>query len=144
MLLSWKENKTYTVETVANRLGDPWKLYYELNTGLPAKDQHDFIKYMHLKEEPPANYTIQAYYDFLKAFGPLWIITGDGFSAHARILIGLRGSGEYGNTQFILIDPATGKKTEQESMIFLKEFEEEARVANEESWKELRIQVFHF
>jgi len=144
MLASWKDVQRYSVEQFATRLGDPWKLYFELNLGLPAKDQEAFIKQMRLREEPAANYSIKAYTRFVQSFGPTWITTGDGLSAHARILIGLRGTGEYGSTQFILIDPASGKITEQESLAFLKEFEEEARVANQEHWEGPRIQIYHY
>jgi hypothetical protein len=145
MLVSWKTQRPLTIDTLVNHLGDPWKLYYEMNKGLPAADQDRFLKQLDLKAEPPANYTIRAYSDFLKMYGPIWITTGDGyFTNHARILIGLKGTGDYGSTQFTLIDPATGKHVEQESLIFLKEFEEEARVANVEGWKELRIQIYHY
>jgi hypothetical protein len=144
MLASWKEQKQYSVREFVEHLGEPWKIYYETNAGLPAADQERFIKHLDLKSEPPTNYTIQAYMSFIKSFGPVWITTGNGISAHARVLIGLKGSGDYGSTSFILIDPATGKQVEQESLVFMKEFEEEARVANEEGWKELRIQIYHY
>jgi len=91
MMLSWKEGRTYTVNQVAKRMGDPWGIYYMTNAGLSEKDQANFIRRVGLKEEPPANYTLEAYLDFIEKYGPIWITTGDGFSAHARLLIGIEG-----------------------------------------------------
>jgi hypothetical protein len=84
--------------------------------------------------------------DLLEDYGPIWITTGDGIGAHARILIGVKGTGQYDDTtRFILIDPLTGLRVDKGATSFFKEFEEEARVANEERWSEdFRIQIYHF
>jgi len=150
MMLSWRDGINYSVDSLAHKLGDPWKLYYELDTGLPAKEQNNFINLLGLRSEPPANYLLSAYLDMLKTFGPLWIITGDEFGAHARLLYGIEGNRSYDNSSFLFIDPLKGIMSKQNSLAFFKEFEEEARVANREekakkgSWPELRIQIFHF
>lgn len=113
MMLSWKDGKSYSVAETADKLGDPWKFYFETNTGLPFEDQTKFIRLLQLHGEPPANYISRAYLDFLKAYGPLWITTGDGFSAHARLLIGIeeQDSGGRKEEMYIFIDPrlTTGK-----------------------------------
>jgi len=57
------------VEHFAGKLGDPWKLYFDTNAGLPESEQEKFIKRIGLKSEPPANYRLIAYYDFLKKYG---------------------------------------------------------------------------
>lgn len=144
IMTSWRENKTYSIDEMISNIGDPWKLYYEANTGLSFEDQEEFISQMGMVGEPPANYMLEAYLDFLKAYGPLWITTGDGFSAHARILIGIFGDGTYENSEFLFINPATGKKEKQNALNFVREFEEEAYIANEENWDRLRIQIYHF
>jgi Papain-like cysteine protease AvrRpt2 len=150
MMLCWRDTADYSVDSLAVKLGDPWKLYYELNTGLPAKMQGAFVKAIGLKAEPPANYLLLAYIKLLKDYGPLWIITGDEFGAHARMLYGIEGDGSYDNSSFLFIDPFKGKTVKENSLVFFKEFEEEARVANRQeaekkgSWPDLRIQIYHF
>ena len=145
MMLSWRENGNYTVDELAAKLGDPWKLYYDTNTGLPASAQTEFTKKIRLKEEPPANYILNAYREMLRRFGPLWIITGDELGAHARLITGVEGDGSYEHSLFIIIDPKKGKSEKQNALDFLREFEEEAKVANREKWKEdFRIQIYHF
>ena len=149
MMVSWRDAKTYTIEAVAAKLGDPWKLYYDTNTGLPFNDQEKLIRELSLKGEPPANYITKAYLELLKAHGPLWITTGDGFSAHARLLIGIETDTTKktkGDT-FIFIDPklSTGKPVRLNSLQFFSQFEEEMRELNRENYKgPLRIQIYHF
>lgn len=144
MMLSWKDKKTYTIKQVVNKLGDPWKGYYEKNTGLNEKDQESFTKLVGFTNLPPANHLLEVYLDLLKQHGPVWVTTGDGFSAHARVLIGIEGNGDYNTTQFVFIDPFKGKVERQSALSFMKEFEQEAYVANEEKWERLRIQIYHF
>ena len=144
MMFSWKEDTVYSVNEFVKKIGSPWIEYYESNSGLTFDKQDDFIFQMGMKSEPPANYMLEAYIIFLKSHGPLWITTGDGFSAHARLLYSIVGDGSYDKSSFIFIDPASGNTVTQNAMSFFKEFEEEAIVANEEGWEQLRIQIYHF
>lgn len=144
MMISWKDSACYTVDQVADKLGEPWKLYYDTNTGLPADEQDKFTQKIGLRAEPPANYMLEAYTDFLKAYGPLWIITGDELEAHARLITGIEGDGSYDRSTFTIIDPLKGKSEKQNVMAFMHEFEEEARIANRDNWDNLRIQIYHF
>ena len=144
MMLSWKDGKNYTIDDVAKTIGDPWKLFYELNTGLPEKDKNSFIKKMGLVGLPPANHMLEKYIDLLKQNGPLWITTGDEWSSHARVLIGVEGKGRYDDTDFIFIDPATGEVQRQPVLNFMKDFEEQAYAANRGKWAEIPIQIYHF
>jgi hypothetical protein len=144
MLKSWKNHRIYSVDEFANELGNPWKLYYEKNSGLSFEEQERFISTIGLKSEPPANYMLEAYLDLLQEYGPLWITTGDGFNAHARILIGCRGDGSYEHSNFIIIDPSIGREIQQNALEFVLEFETEARIADEDNWERLRIQIHHY
>jgi hypothetical protein len=143
MLLSWKNQKRYTVKSVVDSLCVPWKIYFETNTGLPGKDQEAFIKKIGLKAEPPANYLLIAYLEFLRKYGPLWITTGDGFVAHARILVGIQGSGDYEKTEFTFINPQQATLEKMSALKFMNMFEEEAKAANAYEWKDLRVQIYH-
>lgn len=144
MMLSWKDGKTYSIEDVITKLGEPWNGYYRNNTGLTFEEQDDFIGKVGMVGEPPANYLLKAYLDFLKKHGPLWITTGDGFNAHARLLIGIEGDGSYNHSDFVFINPDPGKVERQNALDFVKEFEAEAYAANEYNWERLRIQIYHF
>jgi hypothetical protein len=116
-----------------------------MNTGLPPDQQDDFLAYLGLVTEPPANYTIRAYLDMLESHGPLWITTGDGISyAHARVLVAVAGDGSYEKTYFKLIDPASGKYIVQDALQFSLEFEREARVVVAKGLPEFRIQILHW
>ncbi|MEM6737711.1 MAG: papain-like cysteine protease family protein [Bacteroidota bacterium] len=144
MMLSWKRDTFLTIDAVAKELGDPWDNYYRRNKGLSFDEQDDFIEQIGMRGEPPANYLIEAYIDFMRKYGPLWITTGDGFSAHARLLIAVYGDGSYEQSDFQFIDPATGKIESQNALEFVQEFEREAIVANRDNWENLRIQIYHF
>ncbi len=125
---------------IANKLGDPWKFYFELDTGLQEEDKKSFIEQIGLHALPPANHTLIVYYDLLKEHGPIWITTGDEWSSHARILIGIEdmdNTNDYTNTIFVLIDPAEGKIQRIPILEFLKVFEEIAYAANREKWKNI-------
>ena|ERR1700722_16561714 len=98
--------------------------------------------------EPPANYTLTAYIEMLRSCGPLWIITGDGISAHARLLVGVYGkeltenANTYQNTLFEFIDPLSGTYEYESAMAFSEEFEREARVTTDQV--QLRWQILHW
>ncbi|MDB5141085.1 MAG: hypothetical protein JWR12_3001 [Mucilaginibacter sp.] len=143
LMFSWRDSATYAVSGMAVRLGDPWKLYYDTNSGLPESEQDRFIRHIGLKSEPPANYMVAAYVDFLKKYGPVWIITGNSLGAHARLLTGVDGTGEL-SAEFTLIDPKNGQEVKENALKFLKEFEAEAKIANAQNWERLRIQIYHF
>ena len=144
MMKSWRDETEYTIEDVLAELGEPWQTFYEDNRGLAADMQDRFASEFGLKSKPPANYMLEAYVDLLKEFGPLWITTGNGFSAHARLLISIHGDGSYENTEFRFIDPATGTHVTQSALDFVMEFEREATVAVANDWESLRIQIYHY
>lgn len=143
MLWSWRDQKAYTIDAVAKKLGKPWSKYYTANSGLNFNEQKPFIKAAGFTSEPPANYMLEGYLDFLKQYGPLWITTGNGFVAHARLLTGIEGDGSYEKSTFIFINPSNGKIERQNALEFVLEFEEEAIIANEENWEQFRIQIIH-
>ena len=101
---------------------------------------------------PPANYTIDAWVEMLTTHGPLWIVTGDGISSHARLLVGLYGNvkGEgiaaYEESVFEFIDPLTGTFEYESGLDFSLNFEQEARWLIDGKFDdiELRHQVLFF
>ena len=152
MMKSWKENKDYEVNKVVAKLGNPWNRYYLSDNGLPAGKEKSFVRFVGMNTEPPANYTIEAYITMLRDHGPLWIITGDGLSSHARLLIGIYGQrdreGElsYEETLFEFIDPLWGTYKYETALDFAHKFEQEARWLVDGKFDdiELRDQILHW
>lgn len=144
MMLSWRDQENYSIDDALNYLSDTiWHHYYENNIGLQNEEQEKFVQALGLREEPPANYMLEAYVDFLKSYGPLWITTGH--LAHARVLVGVKGDGSYENSSCIFIDPISGKEKDQNALEFVLEFEKEARLLVEYfPEREFRIQIYHF
>lgn len=99
MLRSWKESKPLSVSSAVADLGPPWDDFYVKDTGLPAGREVEFVRAAGMEAEGPANYTIEFYLEALRKPGPLWIITGEGISAHARLLVGIYGNPHVGGVQ---------------------------------------------
>jgi hypothetical protein len=85
MLVSWKNRRPTTERKAVEPLGDPWLTYLDAGMGLPGGQELLFVDAAGLAAEPPASYPLDAFLDLLRTAGPLWIITGDGISAHARL-----------------------------------------------------------
>jgi len=143
MMKSWKDRKIYKVEQVATELGKPWSTFFLKNTGLPPEKEKAFMARTGLKSEPPASYMLSAYADWLQQYGPVWIVTGNLGGRHARLLVGISGDGTYDKTEFIFIDPASGKEVEENSLKFFEKYEQEAKLANIYDWQ-FHLQIFHF
>ncbi|MEM6721116.1 MAG: papain-like cysteine protease family protein [Bacteroidota bacterium] len=145
MMISWKKNKAYSVNEVVNDFGDPWKDYFETNRGLPYDKIETFIEDFGLAYLPPANYISSVYEDLLRENGPLWITSGDGFSSHARLLVGIYDDPINNKKIFEFIDPKNGEKQQQSFSDFIKEYEEEVRFINEKNIDidSLRIQIIY-
>jgi hypothetical protein len=144
MMISWRDHKVYSLQEAADIIGPPYSDYYRHDLGLPLGMEKELTHRAGLKSEPPAEYTIEAYAEFLQKYGPIWISTGNGISSHARLLTEVWGNGDYNTSKFIFIDPATGRNDTLAAIPFYKQYDAEAYVANEDKWSELRIQIFHF
>lgn len=145
MMKSWKEQKPISVTEAVSQLGAPWDDYYLSEKGLPGGEEKAFVKAIKMRSEPPANYGIEAYVEMLRERGPLWIITGDGISSHARLLIGIYGDWKavgidaYKKTVFEFIDPLTGTHRYESGLEFSENFEKEARFLVERKLDDVRF-----
>lgn len=145
MLKSWSLNKTLSKEDVAKELGEPWLGYFKNNTGLPESSIELFKLTTNLKSEPPANHLPIAYKEFLEKYGPIWITTGNGFSSHARLLVGIHGNKPGELSTFVFIDPMTGSLEEKDFLTFFGEFEKEAKfIVDKRPDLDFRVQVMHY
>lgn len=143
MMYNWKNVTNRTVDQIADKLGDPWKIYYETNAGLPDGDEKKFMQKSGLYFEPPASYTLAAYVELLRQYGPLWIVTGGISGRHARLLIEIDGDGIYDHTNFVFIDPESGVDVSENAMRFFSKYEREAKLANALD-SDLKIQIYHY
>ena len=150
MIASWRDNTNYRVAEVIAALGSEYLTYWRENSGLPGGKERKFAEHTGMMIEPPKNYTLTFYIKLLQEYGPLWIITGDGISAHAKLLVGIFGPtfdeslSSYQSTQFEFIDPATGLFTYLSALEFTAEFEREVgALGGLFKYDDLRWQILH-
>lgn len=142
MLRSWQRDDMMTAESFARSLGDPWQAYFERDTGIAAVDHAPFADAAGFIAHAPQNFTIEAYFDMLREFGPLWIASSDNFlGVHARVLVGMYGDLTPEFTVMEFIDPVSGDHTRESFVTFLRYFEQEASTLPADT--ELRWQLFH-
>ncbi len=152
MLESWKEKQPVTIEAAIARLGEPYVAYLSEDRGLPGGQELAFVEAAGLQAMPPANYPLSTFRRLLREKGPVWIITGDGITSHARLLVGIYGHDEeekrstYEATVMEFIDPALGAYVYEPALTFFDEFEREAAfiVNSNQDWVDLRWQVLSY
>jgi hypothetical protein len=147
IMMSWKRATTLTVLEALAEAGDKFVQLFKDKKSLLSKDKGEFIAALNMVGEPPANYPLQQYVDWLNKFGPLWITTDSSsaagvFSPHARILTKItgRGTADGAGTNCVFVDPATGSEVTESFLNFIKAFEQ--MVSDNPS--DLFIQVVHF
>lgn len=114
MLVSWKEQASYSMAAVIGRYGEPWITYYTQDTGLPTAEAGQFFAAVGMATEPPRNYTLNGWVGLLQDFGP--VIVGSDFSGadgldHMVVLLAIKGDGSPNGTTFFFNDPAAGAET---------------------------------
>lgn len=151
MMASWRDGVRYEVRDTVVTLGPEYQHYWRQNTGLPGGKERDFVVIAGMTAKPPAAYQLTGYVSMLDEHGPLWIITGNGISSHAKLLIGVFGPtlsedlSSYQQATFEFIDPADGAFHYEPALDFMTEFEQEARhiVDTGQDDVDLRWQILH-
>ena len=151
MMAAWRSGQPTEVSTAVRSLGEPFIQYYVSDNGLPGGHEIDFVRATGMDALPPASYPVTAFGRFLHEYGPLWIITGDGISSHARLLVGIYGEAlvetpeTYRDTVFELIDPSSGTYVYESALEFEHFFEREAvYIVGREDDVDLRWQILHW
>jgi len=145
MLISWRDQASYPIGTVCDMAGPEYRARFDADRALSLADKPTFLHRLQLEEEAPANYTLKAFVDMMRAYGPLWVTTDVGTSGdvaiHARIMTGADGDGSPTGSCVWLIDPADGSRHHETFKHFQQTFEQLARDvgAREPLW----IQVVH-
>jgi len=129
MLMSWRDNASYAIDTAMGMIGDYWLQKFNNNEGLNqtlgSDEENRFLADSHLQAEAPASYTLDALVAMMQNSGPLMVTTAtsDPNWNHVRVLFGISGDGTVDNTFLQINDPADGQ-THQESLAdFLQKYE---------------------
>lgn len=152
MMKSWKARRPVSIEAAIAELGAPYTTYLAEDRGLPGGQELAFVKAGGLHAMPPASYPLTLFRKLLRNNGPVWIITGDGITSHARLLIGIYGADEaekratYESTTMEFIDPASGTYVYEPALGFYEMFERETAfiVDNGYDSLDLRWQVISY
>ncbi len=127
MMVSWRENTSYTIQHVMNRAGQPFRTKFDNDQGLVAGEKAVFFTSLGMTGEAPMLYTAKGLLDLLKTHGPLWATTdeqpGTDFSVHARIITGIFGDGTVDGTSLRINDPSDGKHYSESLKEFTQKFE---------------------
>jgi hypothetical protein len=136
MMLSWRDQQSYPIETALEKCGPKWLPVFKANTGLAFADTTDFPRDAGMRVEGLASIPADTWEKMLRASGPVAIVTAlPGF--HARIMVGISGDGSAAGTNVDIIDPAGGKRYMQNFGVFSNSFEAVAASA-------VRAQLWHF
>ncbi len=151
MMKSWCDNSNWSVSDAVDGLGEEYVSYFVEDTGLPGGTELVFVQDAQMVAEPPANYTLEAYADMLRRYGPLWVVMGDGLSSHAMVMIGVYGDSlentleAYEKSRFLFIDPKDGTYVRLSGLDFARKFEQEAAVVvGTGADIDLRWQIIHW
>lgn len=141
MLISWKEQKEYSVEEVLKKAGEDYSKLFDREQGLsacgkkdcPSPSVEDLLKKLSLRAEAPQSFTEKGWLELLKNYGPLWITSQVEIkkenkvilASHARILFGMR-SDENKNIFMKVIDPLSGTSQEEKFEDFVRQYESSA------------------
>jgi hypothetical protein len=141
MLISWKEQKEYSVEDVLKLAGNDYVKLFDREKGLsacgkkdcPSPSVEDLLKKLSLRAEAPQSFTEKGWLELLKNYGPLWITSQVEIkkenkvilASHARILFGMRND-ENKNIFMKVIDPFTGTSQEEKFEDFVRDYERSA------------------
>ncbi|WP_283812403.1 papain-like cysteine protease family protein [Bradyrhizobium sp. USDA 3458] len=152
MMRSWKLGRPVSIDAAISELGAPFTKYLSDDGGLPGGQELEFVKAAGLRAKPPASYPLTIFRKLLRENGPVWIVTGDGITSHARLLVGIYGTDEaekietYKSSVMEFIDPASGKYVYEPALKFFAVFEREAAfiVDNRYDALDLRWQIISY
>ena len=123
VLISWREQISYDVHTIMERLGSEYLKMYEDDTGLPTNKVNEWMGLSGLVKEEPQCYSQSKTRDILKEFGPIVFTTAQDENGlhlmHARVITGMQNiNGPNANgdctisdtdaTEILGLDPSNG------------------------------------
>ena len=142
MNMSWKNQQSYSIESVMDSLGSDFRKIFDDNTGLAPDRVQDLsdptgMKVKYQRCETPASIS-----QLLQNYGPLVIVDDEdpspAFAVHARIIRGMYGDGNAENTYLKIVDPNGGKTYDESFQDFTSKYE---AMADATAWK---LQMMHY
>lgn len=130
----WKENDSdLKISEVLEVLGDPYKLFFEIDNGLPHTEIEGFFEKANMDFNEPQNYSIDGWIDLLSNKGPILVdvlsfidSSANTIWTHAKVLVGISKNIEnLYHSNFVFIDPASGEEKEETFQNFLAAYEAE-------------------
>ena len=131
MLYSWRNRQSFSVDTIARQIGEPFLGFFNNNTGLYPRDEQALLQTTGLVGHYGTNYPIEEYGRMLDNYGPLMISIANttantpNWGMHARVLIAIQGDGSQTGTTMYFVDPWTGTQTSEPFDVFLQKYERE-------------------
>ena len=128
MLKSWQRKASFSIETLLAEAGDNYLDKYRSNSGLSIAEIDKFVNDFQLREISLGTLSAAVIESRLKERGPLWVIadedSSNGFSIHARVIIGIQGDATAAGTQITYNDPATGQQQAESLKQFINKMEQ--------------------
>ncbi len=110
MMMSWKDNVSYTIETAMDKAGVTYRAMFDANQGLLAAGHEAFATACSMSGEPPTGYTVSGLRGLIELHGPIIVIAdeapGSLWAIHARVVRGIYGDGTVDGTFLRINDPA--------------------------------------
>jgi hypothetical protein len=143
MMMEWKNQQCYSIETAMDMLGSDFrKIYEDDTTGLLPDRNQDLADATGMTIEYQRCETPESILQLLQSYGPLVIIDDEdpspSFARHARIITGIYGDGDLSNTFLKIIDPDGGQSYEESFPDFASNYES---LADDNRYK---IQMMHY
>jgi hypothetical protein len=142
MMRSWKDQASYDIGDAVGRVGERYRGYYVMDSGLPSDEFGSFLSDAHMTHEPMINLTIDGWEGLLRNKGLLWVGTLAGLDPdsglHSRIVEGMEGDGSPNGTFMKIIDPAGGRRYREVFSVFLKKYEDAFQSTGSDEYFQIR------
>jgi hypothetical protein len=128
LMASWRDRKSWMVQSYIAGLGEPWASKFAANQGLAANEAPLLLATMGIQvESTQANFTSERWESMLREWGPLWV-TADydgnpGGSKHAFMLVGIHGPSD-GDPTVDVIDTVLGREVQMQMSAFVQRYEQ--------------------
>jgi hypothetical protein len=125
MMWSWKNQLSQPIRPTAASVNERYGVMVDNNQAMPPTEFLPFLRQAGMRYEPMANYTIEAWADMLRYYGPLWVGTMnlDYSGRHSRIIRAIDGDGGPDTTHFLMVDPDGGVQYRESFADFLQRYE---------------------
>lgn len=129
MMWMWKKQKEISTKDLLQSLTNPtYVALFDADKGLDPGQKKDFLDNMSLKFEYSSSFTPDFLLSKLRSYGAIWVTTQEATDddyafVHARICIGIFGSGGVNDTFVKLIDPEGGTDVTESFAELIKKFQ---------------------